>query len=445
METDTLNSKALKKQARRENMLNTNRPWSWVPTTYFMEGMPFTMIVIVSTIMYKNFGLSNAHITYYTGVLYLPWIVKPIWAWFVDIFKTKRWWIYTMEMCVAVAFVFVVFSLHSPNFFKLTICVFWVMAFLSSSHDIATDGFYLIGLNSAQQSFFVGMQSIFYQVAKLLGSGLLVVLAGVIIKNTHNLVLAWSTVFIIIAIICAIVSIYHKAAIPKIEAVQTKTIREGAREIVTCIVEFFKLPRIWVAILFVCFFRLGENEVAKIIPLFILDPRSSGGLGFSDQFIGFSNMFTLISIIIAGLLGGIYIYKVGLKSCIWYMLLFVNVPHIIYIYLAYAQPHNAYYVIALQCIENFAVTFSLTAYTLFTFYSVKESKYKTAHYAFLAGIMVAAVMVPSMFSGQLQQMMGYKHFFIFVMFTMIPSLLLLPFIKVDPNFGRRIKDQKLPK
>ncbi|MBP9742370.1 MAG: MFS transporter [Burkholderiales bacterium] len=413
-------------------------PWRWVPSTYFMEGLPFAIIVVVSTIMYKNFGFSNKEITFYTALLYLPWVIKPIWAWFVDLFKTKRWWIYTMEILGAMGVFMVALTLHTPLFFKLSLTVFWLCAFFSSSHDIAVDGFYLMKLNDGQQSFFVGIISLFYKTAKFFAGGLLVLLSGILLKYTnHDLVFTWTCIMLIAGGIMLVIGVYHYYTLPRGETLSQKNISQGIGEMKEVFIEFFRLKQIWLIIFFVMTFRLGETMVIKIVPLFILDSRSHGGLGFDNTYLGFSNIFIILSVIIAGILGGLCINRLGLKRCLLPMLLFVNLPHLIYIFLAYSQPMSQVLVLLLQIIEYFAITFSLTAYNMVTFYLVKDSNHKTAHYAFIAGIMVAAVMLPSMFSGALQQQLGFYKYFILVMFMMIPSLCLMPLIKVEHSFGKK--------
>ena len=412
-------------------------PWLWVPTAYFMEGLPFVMVVMVSSIMYKNFGLSNAHITYYTGLLMLPWSIKPLWAWFIEIFKTKRWWIYTMEFIFASSLVLVSLSLHTHFYLQLSLMAFAICTFASASHDIAVDGFYLINLTSGEQSFFVGMISAFYQSAKIFGSGVLVILSGVFLSHSNNNVaLSWSAVMLIASVLALGIGIYHRQVLPRTEIInQHKSINDAIHEIKNVFISLFKLDQIWITILFALTFRLGETMLAKIVPLFILDKRNVGGLGFDNTYVGLSNIFNLSAIIVAGIIGGICISRFGLKKCLWPMLLLVNVPHIIFVYLAYTQPNCQIIVLFLQALEHFTANISLTAYMMVLFYVVRESKYKTSHYAFIAAIMVLANMVPSMSSGALQELLGYRHYFVFIVMAMVPSMFVIPFIKIDPKFG----------
>lgn len=412
-------------------------PWKWVPSAYFMEGLPFVMIVMVSSIMYKNFGLNNAKITYYTGWLMLPWSIKPLWAWFIEIFKTKRWWIYAMEITFASSLILVSLSLHTNYYLQLSLMAFAICTLASASHDIAVDGFYLMNLISGEQSFFVGMISAFNQSAKIFGSGVLVMLSGVFLSNSNNnIALSWSAVMLIASGLAFAIGVYHRQVLPKTEVInQHKSINDALHEIKSVFISLFKLDQIWITILFALTFRLGETMLAKIVPLFILDGRSSGGLGFDNTYVGLSNIFNLSAIIVAGILGGICISRFGLKKCLWPMLLLVNVPHMVFVYLAYTQPTNQIIVLMLQALEHFTANISLTAYMMVLFYVVRNSNYKTSHYAFIAAIMMLTNMVPSMSSGALQELLGYRHYFVFIVMAMIPSMFVIPFIKIDTKFG----------
>ena len=413
-------------------------PWKWVPTTYFMEGLPFTMIVVVSTIMYKNFGLSNKQITFYTGWLFIPWIIKPLWAWFIDLLQSKRWWIYTMELLIALGFVLVACSLYTKQFIFISLITFWLCAFFSASHDIATDGFYLLKLSDDKQSFFVGMQSLFYQSAKFFASGMLVFTSGILLTKTANDVhLTWFCIMLVAAIVALCLGVYHYKILPADKVTTRLQLPELISQIKQIFSAFFSINQIWIVILFVMSFRLGENMVLKIIPLFVLDSRANGGLGFSNAYIGISNIFILLAMVSAGVCGGLCINRFGLKKCLLPMLFCVNLPHAIYIFLAIEKPTHQLYVMLLQIIEYFATTFSLTAYTMTVFHLIRNSQYKTAHYAFITGIMVASIMLPSMYSGQLQQLLGYTRYFILVMFTLIPSICIVPFIKISPDFAKK--------
>lgn len=159
-------------------------PWAWISTLYFAEALPYVAVMTIAVIMYKRLGISNTDIALYTGWLYLPWVIKPFWSPFVDLFKTKRWWTITMQWIIAIAFALLAFAIPTPFFFQLTLAVFWVIGFTSATHDIAADGYYMHALDDHQQSFYVGIRSTFYRIATVAGQGLLVILAGVIEMNS---------------------------------------------------------------------------------------------------------------------------------------------------------------------------------------------------------------------------------------------------------------------
>jgi PAT family beta-lactamase induction signal transducer AmpG len=417
----------------------TKKIWQWIPTLYFMEGLPFSIIVIASLVFYKDIGLTNQQITFYTGWFFLPWMIKPLWSWFVELWRPKVWWIYTMEILIGIIYILIILSLQLSQYIVISLSLFVVVAILSASHDIATDGFYLATLTDSQQSFFVGMNSLFYQIAKLFGGGLCIVLAGVFIHYLHFSVKgSWSIIFIVVAIITVVVGCYHNIALPKQHYIhnQHNFSMNNIKDIITT---FFKLDQIWVIILLAITFRLGENLVLKIVPLFILDSTSNGGLGFSETYLGTAHIFIFGAMIGASICGGLLINKFGLKKCLLPMLLGSNVPHFIYVWLAVTQPKSHIVVLCLQTIEYFTTTLALTGYTMLLFYSVRNSKYKTTHYSIITGIMMSSIMLPSMVSGWLENYLGYSKFFIIVLFILIPSLLILPFIKVDAKFGQKIK------
>lgn len=159
-------------------------PWAWIPTLYFAQGLPYVAVMTISVIMYKRLGISNTDIALYTGWLYLPWVIKPFWSPFVDIFRTKRWWTLTMQWIIAFALAGIAFTIPTPFFFQLTLAIFWLVGFTSATHDIAADGFYMLALTEHEQSLYVGIRSTFYRVATVAGQGLLVIVAGLIETNS---------------------------------------------------------------------------------------------------------------------------------------------------------------------------------------------------------------------------------------------------------------------
>lgn len=415
-------------------------PWTWVPTLYFAEGIPNVVAATVSVIMYKRFGVSNTEITLYTSLLYLPWVLKFIWSPFIDIFKSKRWWIITMQLILAITLGIVALLIPTPFYFKSTLLVFWLMSFSSATHDIAADGFYMYALNSSDQSFFVGIRSTFYRLAAVTGQGILIIFAGLMEKQFHSIPKAWSLTFYILSAFFLLIFIYHNFILPKPATdikQNDKTASEIFSEFKETFITFFSKEGIGVAIIFMLVYRIGEALLVKLTTPFLLDPRSAGGLGLSTEEVGIVyGTVGIIALTLGGIVGGIVASRQGLKFWIWPMALSITLPHLAYIYLAYAQPTHFILINAAVALEQFGYGFGFTAYMLFLIYFAR-GKHKTAHYAIGTAFMAAGLMFPGMIAGWLQEMMGYKHFFLMVILFTIPTLAVIPFLKIDKNFGKK--------
>ena len=620
----------LKKSTKRN-------PWAWVPTLYFAEGIPYVVVMLVSVIMYKRLGLSNADIALYTSWLYLPWVIKPFWSPIVDILKTKRLWIIIMQLIVGAGLAGVALTIPVPNFFKYTLAFFWLLAFSSATHDIAADGFYMLGLSEHQQAFFVGIRSMFYRFAMITGQGLLIILAGYIetstglpsvdvnvhslknysaqqiinpdsikikplsgklriivspeklnigtvkiskrnadslkalVKNWNlkngfiiekgnkaskhiskaeqtwwhetvvvnleyflkkyfgpkkkiikkskyagnigiiyfhlskkpragkkivinfgsksgdksialvegrrfefnrknwnkpafslfqldpklkinsaalfearagNIPLSWIITFAILAVLFLIFFIYHKFILPY-PASDMPAVNNGksfVKEFYRTFAIYFKKKNIGIALLFILLYRLGESQLVKIVAPFMLDPREIGGLGLTTGDVGLIyGTIGILFLTIGGLLGGFVASKQGLKYWLWWMLIAINLPDAVYIYLSYVQPSSLFVISSCVAIEQFGYGFGFTAFMLYMIY-ISEGKYKTAHFAITTGFMALGMMIPGMFSGWLQEIVGYQHFFIWVMIATIPIFLIAKFVPLDPNFGKKIEE-----
>ncbi len=416
-------------------------PWFWVPSIFFMQGLPGIWIIMVLGIMYKNFGMSNTDITLYTGMLITPYVIKPIWASFVDIVKTKRWWIYTMEIIIGGLFICLALSLHTPMVFQVSLAICWAMAFLGSTHDIASDGYYVIELKSEQQAFFLGIQTASYNIGRVFIQGIMVMLAGILFAKIQDWKIVWMIILLIAAAVCIVLGIYNKLILPQdVPCHESKrTFKAAIKEFIEVYIEFFKIEHLVFAILFLLLYRFGETLLSGgIIPLFLLDPISKGGLGLNNQFTGLSyGVIAPIVIILGGLLGGFAIYKFGFNKMKWWMLLAINIPNAMYVYLAYAQPSSRLFIASCIAIEQFFYAFSLGTYNMFLMYAVRNSRFKTAHYAFFAGVMLLGNMIPKMLSGWMQEYLGYEEFFIVVLFMIIPGAIVVKYLKVEKDFGKK--------
>lgn len=420
-------------------------PWSWIPTLYFAEGLPYVLVMTVSVVMYKNLGLNNTDIAFYTSWLYLPWVIKPLWSPFVDLLKTKRWWVIAMQFLIGAGMAGIALTLPMDRFFQLSLAFFWLMAFSSATHDIAADGFYMIALSEKDQSLFVGIRSVFYKVATIFGQGLLVFVAGLLIDRT-NATYAWQIIFFVTAAIFFIVALWHKFVLPKPATDAQKSIQKFGDLFKT----FFTKKGIWLSLAFILLYRLGESQLAKIASPFLLDDRAVGGLGVSTSMVGvLYGTVGVIALLVGGILGGWLASRNGLKYWLWPMIIAMNLPNLVYVYLAWAQPENIYVIGSCIAVEQFGYGVGFTAFLLYLIY-VSQGPYQTAHYALCTGFMALGMMLPGMGAGWIQENVtilvgeplaslgGYTLFFIWVCLCTIPGILLAAFLKIPAAFGRPI-------
>lgn len=424
-------------------MKTTRNPWAWIPTLYFAEGLPYVAVMVVSVVMYKRFGLSNTEIALYTSWLYLPWVIKPFWSPFVDILKTKRWWIVSMQLLIGAGFAGIAFTLPAPFYLQASLAFFWLMAFSSATHDIAADGFYMLALDDSQQSFFVGIRSTFYRLASIAGQGLLVILAGFLEKSTGNIPYAWSITFFILAGLFLAFFIYHRFILPYPASDTGKaahTPKEVMAEFGNTFKSFFTKKGIGLAIAFMLLYRLAEAMLVKLTYPFLLDGREAGGLGLDTQEAGIVyGTVGVIALTLGGIVGGIVASRQGLKYWIWPMALAITLPNIVYLLLAIYQPENFIWINIGVAIEQFGYGFGFTAYMLYLIY-FSQGEHKTAHYSICTGFMALGMMLPGMAAGWIQEQLGYVNFFIFIVIAITPTLILIPFLPIDSEFGKAKKE-----
>ena len=414
--------------------------WTWIPTLYFAQGMPYVVAMTVSVIMFKKLGISNSDIALYTSWLYLPWVIKPLWSPMVDILRTKRFWIVIMQLFVGGALAGVAFTLPGSDFFKWTLAFLWLLAFSSATHDIAADGFYMLGLSKHDQAFFVGIRNTFYRLAMLSGQGLLVVLAGYLETQTGDIPKAWSLTFYVLTALFVAFFLYHYFILPNpSEDVERHT--PGFINVLKAFFEtfasFFRKKQVGVAIAFLLLFRLGEAQLVKLASPFLLDSRELGGLGLSTTDIGFIyGTAGIIALTLGGILGGIVVALNGLKKWLWPLTLALNLPNLVYVAMAVWQPESLWWITSGVVLEQFGYGFGFTAYMLFMIYFA-DGPNKTAHYAICTGFMALGMMLPGMISGWIQETIGYQWFFVWVVICTVPGFLLLPFLNIDPAFGTK--------
>lgn len=396
------------------------------------------IITVVSVVMYKNLGVSNSGIAFFTSWFYLPWVIKPLWSPLVDLVRTKRWWIIATQTILAVGFATVAFLLPTAFFLQGTVAVFWLLAFASATHDIAADGYYMIAQDDNDQSFFVGVRNIFYRVAMVIGQGLLVMLAGVLSSVMGDVAAAWMVSLLIVAGLIMVLAIYHRFSLPRENVVvKTDSSMENVKGLFT---SFFRKKQVGVSLLFILLYRLGEAQLGKMSSPFLLDSTEAGGLAMSNEQVGFIyGTVGVIALLAGGLLGGLLAARDGLKRWLWPMVLAMNVPNLVYVFLAATQISNFYVVLSCVALEQLGYGFGFTAFTLYLI-QFAQGEYKTAHYALCTGFMALGMMLPGMVSGYVEEALGYSMFFVYVLICCIPGMLLVRWL--DIKSAEDIKDVK---
>lgn len=414
------------------------RAWAWVPSLYFSQGLPNAVAASLSVVMFKNLGVSNTEIALYTSALYLPWVIKPLWSPLVELVGTKRRWVVATQFLLALILAGLALAIPSPDFLHPTLALLWVMSFCSATHDIAADGFYLLALPSHQQAAFVGVRSTFFRVSSIAVKGGLVGLAGWLLHRSGDIAHAWSIIFAVLAGWFAVSTAYHAWALPH-PAADRPARREsgpraGAREVFT---SFLAKPGIGATVAFLLLYRLAEALALKLVEPFLLDPRAAGGLGLTNEQLGFANgTVGVMALLLGGLLGGWLISRHGLKRMLWPMILLMHVPIAVFLLLAMARPESLAVISAALAVEQFGYGFGFTAYMTYMML-VAEGPHRTAHYAICTGFMAGGLMVPGMAAGWLQEHLGYVGFFACTCVATLPSFVAIAFLKIDPAFGRK--------
>jgi PAT family beta-lactamase induction signal transducer AmpG len=433
-----------------------SNPWSWIPSLYFASGLPYVVVMTVSVIMYKRLGMSNTDIALYTSWLYLPWVIKPFWSPFVDILKTKRVWIVVMQLLIGAGLGGVALTIPTDDFFRNSLAFLWLLAFSSATHDIAADGFYMLGLSKHDQTWFVGIRSTFYRLAMIAGQGLLIMLAGLLERTMQSTAagttiqagssvepgtaLAWAIMFYIMAGMFVVFSAWHRFVLPR-PAKDMPTVHDTyaaiVRDFIQTFTAFFQKPKIGLILAFLLLFRFSEAQLVKLTAPFMLDSPEVGGLALSTGQVGFAyGTIGVIMLTLGGLLGGFVAARHGLKHWLFWMVVAINLPNVVYVFLSTMHPESLLIINLAIGVEQFGYGFGFAAYMLYMLY-ISNGAHQTAHYAICTGFMALGMMIPGMFSGWLQELIGYQYFFIWVLAATIPSFIVTLLIPLDRSFGKK--------
>lgn len=416
--------------------VKTVNPVRWVPSVYFAMGLPFVVLNMVSVLMFKNFGISDAQIAFWTSLVMLPWTLKPLWSPLPGMFKTKKFFVAGTQFLTGITFALIAISMQATEFFVIAVVLLGVIAFSGATHDIATDGLYMDELTQQQQARYIGWQGAFYNLAKVVATGALVYFAGFLTSRLGN-VHAWMIVMGICSFIMLSLGAYHSLILPPGTSVSSDSyqFRTAMQELWEVVRSFFTKKNIALQILFIILYRLAEGFQVKIVPLFLKAPRYQQGLGLSEQEIGlYYGTFGVIAFIAGSVLAGYYISLRGLRKTLFTLCCVFNAPILIFYLLASFQPEQSWIIAGSLALEYFGYGFGFVGLTLFMMQQIAPGRYQMAHYAFATGIMNLGVMVPGMLSGVLSDWLGYKTFFLWVVIATIPAYLitaLVPFTTSD--------------
>lgn len=416
-----------------------NKSYAWVPSLYLGEALPFSAVMLISVIMFQELGLADAQITYYTGWLGLPWVIKPIWSPIIDNMKTKRWWIVSMQFLMGVALALVAFTLPSAFWLQGTLAVFMLIAFASATHDISADGFYIIGLTDKDQELYVGVRNTFYRIGMVIGQGGLVLLAGYMQQGKfgesfRSLTSSWMAVFLILGVLMLLLGLYHAFILPKVETVvhDRFDFMEQMREFWLTLKVFAAKPHIISALCFILLFRLPEGLLTKIVPLFLKRSTAEGGLAMNDVDFGLIyGTLGVIGLLLGGLLGGWAVSRWGLKKCIWPLVLCITLPDIVYVYLSYCPSESLWLIGSCVCAEQLGYGLGFAAYTLFLVHFSRGERSTAVFSICTAGQYLGGVMLPGMVSGLISDSIGYQNFFWLIMLLCLVTFAVTAWVKIE--------------
>lgn len=414
-------------------------PLAWVPSLYLAQGLPFYSVALVAGLMFKSMGVPNEQIARWTGLLGLAWVFKALWSPFLELFRSKKRIVVTLQVAGGIALAALALALQLPAWFALAIALLGVVSLASSTHDIAADGLYIASLSARQQAAYAGWQGAFFNGAKFLSLGGLVILAGHLEQHVGPQA-AWGTVFGLLGALMAGLGLYHAWALPGPRAARSQgqaqaqgaTVRGTAAVLADVIRAFFAKPGIWLGILFILLFRTAEGQVQTIGPLFLRDARAIGGMGLSTQEVGaIYGTAGTAAFLVGSILGGYFTSWLGLKRAMIFLILAMNVPNLVFYYLSMAQPESLGIVTTALAAEMFGYGFGFVGMILFIMQVIASGPYQTAHYALGSGFMQLGFVLSKVVSGDIQQALGYRHFFLWVVLSALPVLVLTRFVRLE--------------
>lgn len=426
---------------------SAKNPLRWIPTTWFAMGLPNLVLGgTVVSLLYKSMGYTDSQIAFWTGIIILPWSFKPLWGPFMELYMTKKFYIYISQLCCALLLAISALTLYSDSFFTYSVVLFFVTAFFGATQDIAADGLYLQELSEKQQARFVGWQGTFYNVAKLFSNGGMVFLAGILMplvdvgeKHPKD---SWAIVLMVYAVTMLVLGLYNRSRLPdsasaaKGTAAVASTQREVWSTLRDVMVSFFTKKYVLWGVLFIMLYRFAEGQAIKIMPLFLKAERSAGGLGLTEATVGLlTGVYGTIAFVLGSLLAGYFVANKGLtRKTLMVLCACFNLPFAAYTYLALTQTSTQWVVGLAISVEHFGYGFGFIGLILFIMQQLAPGRYQMAHYAFGSALTYFGYTLASMISGAISDALGYQQFFLWVLVSTIPAFVvswLVPLKKID--------------
>ena len=437
------------------DQMKTKSPWWWVPSLYFAEGIPYFLVNNISVMMFTKMGVPNGQMAFFTTLLYFPWFLKGLWSPIVDVIRTKRWWIVTMQVLMTAMMLLLTLTLPKPSpeliasgqtsagLFWFTLVLFIITAFASATHDIAADGFYMLAHSPSSQAAFIGIRSTFYRISSVFGQGVLVLIAGLVERSSGNIPLSWQVTLGVSALVFAVVSLYHIFFLPRsaddAPRVKADEAANTWKELGASFVTFFTKPGVLLAIFFMLLYRLPEGFLIKMCQPFLVAAVEKGGLGLPTDVVGVVyGTFGVIALLAGGIVGGLVASRLGLRKSLWWMAAGMTLPCLTFVYLATFLPQNVVIITIALAVEQFGYGFGFTAYMLYMMY-FSEGEFKTSHYAICTAFMALSMMLPGFVAGYIQEAIGYVNFFWMVMLCCLATVgvTFLARRKVNPEYGKK--------
>jgi PAT family beta-lactamase induction signal transducer AmpG len=413
-------------------------PLRWVPSLYFAQGLPFFAVALVAGQMFKSMGVKNDDIGHWTAAIMSAWIFKPLWSPFLELASSKKLVIVVFQLLGGACLGLVALALHFPFWIAASVTMLTLVAISSATHDVACDGLYIASLSEKDQARYAGWTGTFFNAGRFISAGGLLLLAGHF-EKTLGVASAWTIVFCILAAMMVTLGLYNGWALPpaKNTLAAGTTAAAIAGTLGAVIVDFFRKPGIWVGIVFIILFRAGEAQVQTIGPLFLREARGLGGLGLTTAEVGavYGTVGT-VAFIVGSIAGGYFTSWLGLKKAILPLILAVNLPNLVFLYLSVAQPTQLSLIGGALSVEMFGYGFGFVGLILYMMQVVAPGTYQTAHYAFATGIMQLGFSLFKWISGDIQLALGYQNFFVWALAAAIPVAILsqlIPMSAIEQN------------